>query len=64
MNLKNAMEILERNGYKIDSWKYNENFRKYLRKNHVDFYLTPDDLLSKHYEVYQKLTDIEKDFKR
>lgn len=64
MNLSEAMIMLERNGYHIDSWKDDENFRRYLRKHHIDFYLTPDDLLEKHYEVFQKLTDIEKDFKR
>lgn len=51
-------------GYNIDSWKDDENFRRYLRKNNIDVSLTPDDLLRKHYDVFQKLTDIEKDFKR
>ena len=43
---------------------WDENFRRYLRKNNIDVSLTPDDLLRKHYDVFQKLTDIEKDFKR
>lgn len=64
MNLSEAKKILGMYGYNIDSWKDDENFRRYLRKNHIDFSLTPDDLLRKHYEVFQKLTDIEKDFKR
>lgn len=64
MNLSEAMKMLERNGYHIDSWKDDENFRRYLRENHIDFSLTPDDLLRKHYEVFQKLIDIDKDFKR
>lgn len=64
MNLSEAMRILERNGYNIDSWKDDENFRRYLRENHIDFSLTPDDLLRKHYEVFQKLNHIEEDFKR
>ncbi len=64
MNLREAMDILSRNGYHIDSWKDDENFRRYLRENHIDFSLTPDDLLEKHYEVFKKLNHIEEDFKR
>lgn len=64
MNLSEAKKILGMYGYNIDSWKDDENFRKYLRKNHIDVSLTSDDLLRKHYDVFQKLTDIEKDFKR
>jgi len=64
MNLSEAKKILEKYGYHIDSWKDDENFRRYLRKNNIDVSLTPDDLLRKHYDVFQKLTDIEKDFKR
>ena len=64
MNLSEAKRLLERNGYHIDSWKDDVNFRRYLRKNQIDADLTPDDLLRKHYEVFQKLTDIDKDFKR
>ena len=64
MNLSEAKKILEGMGYHIDSWKDDVNFRRYLRKNQIDADLTPDDLLRKHYEVFQKLTDIDKDFKR
>lgn len=64
MNLSEAKKILGMYGYNIDSWKDDENFRRYLRKKHIDFSLTPDDLLRKHYEVFQKLIDIDKDFKR
>mgnify|MGYP003501506933 FL=1 len=64
MNLSEAKKILSMYGYNIDSWKDDENFRRYLRKNNIDVSLTPDDLLRKHYDVFQKLTDIEKDFKR
>lgn len=64
MNLSEAKRILGMYGYNIDSWKDDENFRRYLRENHIDFSLTPDDLLRKHYEVFQKLTYIDKDFKR
>ena len=64
MNLSEAIDILGKYGYNIDSWKDDENFRRYLRKNNIDVSLTPDDLLRKHYDVFQKLTDIEKDFKR
>lgn len=64
MNLSEAKKILGMYGYNIDSWKDDVNFRRYLRKNNIDVSLTPDDLLRKHYDVFQKLTDIEKDFKR
>ena len=64
MNLSEAKKIFGMYGYNIDSWKDDENFRRYLRKNNIDVSLTPDDLLRKHYDVFQKLTDIEKDFKR
>ena len=56
MNLSEAKKILE--------WKDDENFRRYLRKNNINVDLTSYDLLRKHYDVFQKLTDIEKDFKR
>ena len=64
MNLSEAKKILGMYGYNINSWKDDENFRRYLRKNQIDADLTPDDLLRKHYDVFQKLTDIDKDFKR
>lgn len=64
MNLSEAKKILGKYGYNIDSWKDDENFRRYLRKNNINVDLTSDDLLRKHYDVFQKLTDIEKDFKR
>jgi len=64
MNLSEAKKIIGMYGYNIDSWKDDENFRRYLRKHNIDVSLTPDDLLSKYYDVFQKLTDIEKDFKR
>ena len=64
MNLSEAKKILGMYGYNIDCWKDDEIFRKYIRKNNIDVSLTPDDLLRKHYDVFQKLTDIEKDFKR
>jgi len=64
MNLSEAKRIMERNGYHIDSWKDDENFKRYLREKHIVAFLTPDDLLEKHYEVFKKLNHIEEDFKR
>ena len=64
MNLSEAIDILGKYSHNIDSWKDDENFRRYLRKNNIVVSLTSDDLLRKHYDVFQKLTDIEKDFKR
>ena len=55
MNLSEAKKILE--------WKDDENFRRYLRKNNINVDLTSYDLLRKHYDVFQKLTDIEKEYK-
>ena len=34
MNLSEAKKILGKYGYNIDSWKDDENFRRYLRRNY------------------------------
>lgn len=64
MNLIEAMILLEKNGYNIDSWKDDVKFRKYLVKNNIDIHKTPDNLLQKHYDIFIKLNEIDSDFKR
>lgn len=74
MNLNEAIKMLERNGFDINSttnegdeldqipYYENERFGAWAAKEGIDIYLSNDELCKKKYEEYKKLVRAKRDF--
>ena len=73
MNLNEAIKMLQKNGYDINStndgdeldqipYYENERFGAWALKEGIDIYLSNDELCKKKYEEYKQLVRAKRDF--